>query len=243
MNKTKKSGGILGGLILLVVGIGILWSNEGRTVKTQSAISEASKTYIQVKSDKVDSKNEGKLISTKGKINIDSSGDLKDDIFGITVKAVKMKRNVEMYQWEENCTEEDDKTKCTYKKVWSDDVIDSSEFTESGHTNPSDMLYESEEYIADNVKLGAFTLPNELIKSLKYDKTKGNDALTTEYNNSKEDIKIVGKYLTNVKEEPQVGDIRISYQYTTVKDASVMGVQTDDTLKHSLLKKEKIYIQ
>ena len=240
MNKTKKSGGILGGLILLVVGIGILWSNEGRTVKTQAAIGEATKSYIQVKSDKVDSKNEGKLIATKGKLNIDSASELKDDIFGINVKAVKMKRNVEMYQWEEKCSKEDEKTKCTYEKVWKDKILDSSEYTESGHTNPSDMLYESEEYIADNVKLGAFTLPNELIKSLKYDKTKGNDALTSEYNNSKEEIKVDGKYLTNVKEDgPQIGDIRISYEYTTVKDASVMGVQTDDSFEAYTSKKGK----
>ena len=65
---TNKGSGILGGLLLLVVGIGVLWSNEGRTVKTQAAIGEATKSYIQVKSDKVDSKNEGKLIATKGKI-------------------------------------------------------------------------------------------------------------------------------------------------------------------------------
>ena len=240
MDKTKKSGGILGGLIFLVIGIGVLWSNEGRTVKTQSAIGEASKTYIQVKSDKVDSKNEGKLVATKGKLNIDGSNELKDDTFGINVKAVKMKRNVEMYQWKEECTTKDDKTKCTYEKIWDDDIIDSSEFTESGHTNPSDMAYESEEYIADNVKLGAYILPDELVRSLKYDKTKGNDALKTEYNNSKEEIKVDGKYLTNVKEDgPQIGDIRISYQYTVVKNASVMGVQTDDTFEAFTSKKGK----
>ena len=236
---SKKSGGVLGGLILLAIGIMILWSNEGRTVKTQSAINEASKKYIQVKSDKVDSKNEGKLIATKGKLNIDGSSELKDDIFGINVKAVKMMRIVEMYQWEEKCTEEDDKEKCTYKKTWSEEIIDSTEFTESGHSNPEDKKYESEEYIAENVKLGAFTLPNELIRTLDYDKTKGNDALTSEYNNSKEDYKVEGKYITNVKDEPQVGDIRISYKYTTVKDASVLAVQTDDTFEAFTSKKGK----
>ena len=240
MNKSKRGSGILGGLIFLVVGIGVLWSNEGRTVKTQAAIGEASKSYIQVKSDSVDSKNEGKLVATKGKLNIDSSSELKDDIFGIRVNAVKMRRNVEMYQWKEECSEEDEKTKCEYEKVWEDKVIDSSEFTESGHTNPSDMLYESEVYTADNVKLGAFTLPSELIGSLKYDKTKGNDALVQEYNNSKENIKVDGKYLTTVKESgPEIGDIRISYQYTAVKDASVMGVQTDDTFEAYTSKKGK----
>ena len=240
MNKTKRGGGILGGLIFLVIGISVLWSNEGRTVKTQAAIGEATKSFIQVKSDKVDSKNEGKLIATKGKLNIDNSNELKDDTFGINVKAVKMKRLVEMYQWKEKCTEENEKTKCTYEKVWDSKIIDSSDYTISGHENPSDMLYESEEYIADNVKLGAFTLPNELIGSLKYDKNKNNEQLTNEYNNSKEDIEVDGKYLTNVKEsEPQIGDIRISYQYTTVKDASVMGVQTDDTFEAYTSKKGK----
>ena len=241
MNKNKKGSGILGGLILIVVGIGVLWSNEGRTVKTQAAIGEATKSYIQVKSDKVDSKNEGKLIATKGKLNIDSSSELKDDIFGISVSAVKMKRNVEMYQWEENCkTDENDKTTCTYDKVWESKLLDSSEYSQSGHSNPTSMLYESEEYFADNVKLGAFTLPTELIGSLKYDKTKGNDALVNEYNNSKDDIKVDGKYLTNVKEEgPQIGDIRISYEYTTIKDASVLAVQTDDTFEAYTSKKGK----
>lgn len=119
-NNTKKGSGILGGLIFLVVGIVILWSNEGRTVKTQSAILEAEKNYIQVKSDKINSKNDGKLVATKGKIIADSLDELKDDIFGINVKAVKLRRVVEMYQWEEECEEDDNNnTKCTYEKVWN----------------------------------------------------------------------------------------------------------------------------
>ena len=241
MNKsTKKGSGILGGLLLLVVGIGVLWSNEGRTVKTQSAILEAKKTFIQVKSDKVNSKNDGKLVATKGKINNDLLDELKDDTFGINVKAVKMKRNVEMYQWKEKCTEEDEKTKCTYEKVWESKLLDSSDYTEAGHSNPSDMPYESEEYISENVKVGAFTLPEELIKSLKYDKTKNNDALTSEYNSSKENIKVDGKYLTTVGQDgPVVGDIRISFIYTTAKNVSVLGVQTDDTFEAFTSKKGK----
>ena len=242
MNKSaKKGGGILGGLLLLVVGIGILWSNEGRTVKTQSAILEAKKSFIQVKSDTIDSKNDGKLVATKGKINIDEATELKDDTFGINVKAVKMKRTVEMYQWQETCTTDDnDKTTCTYEKVWESKLLDSSDYKESGHTNPTDMPYESEVYIADNVKLGAFTLPEELIKSLNFDKKKTSDQITAEYNNSKEDIKVDGKFLTNVKSDgPVVGDIRISYEYTTAKNASVLAVQTDDTFEAFTSKKGK----
>lgn len=102
------------------------------------------------------------------------------------------------------------------------------------------MPYESEEYISDNVKLGSFVLPEELIKKLKYDKKKTNDNLVNEYNNSKEEIKVDGKYLTNVKENnPEIGDIRISFEYTPSKSVSVMGVQTDDTFEAYTSKKGK----
>ena len=44
MKGKNKTGGILGGIILVIIGICLLWYNEGRTVKTQKAISEARKT-------------------------------------------------------------------------------------------------------------------------------------------------------------------------------------------------------
>ena len=101
MKNKNKSGGIIGGIILVIIGICLLWYNEGRTVKTQKAISEAKKTYIEVKSDKVDSKNEGKLIATNGKIDLTNANELVDNTFGIKTKSAKMVRSVEMYQWTE----------------------------------------------------------------------------------------------------------------------------------------------
>ena len=166
----KQSGGFLGGLFLILVGVWILWGNEGRTVKTQSAINEAKKVYVQVKSDKVDSKNEGKLVATKGKATVSEDIILKDDIFGINVNALQLKRTVEMYQWKETCkTDDNDKTTCEYEKVWEDKLLDSSEYQESGHSNPAEKPYDDETYVAEPVKLGAYTLPEELVKQLKLD--------------------------------------------------------------------------
>ena len=70
----KKTGGILGGIALFVVGIFILWNNEGRTVKEQNAINEALKGYTDVSSEKIDSKYEGKIIATTGKIDLSNTG-------------------------------------------------------------------------------------------------------------------------------------------------------------------------
>ena len=168
---TKQGGGILAGLVLLIIGVCVLWYNEGRTVKTASAIKEAKKNYTDVSSEKIDKKYEGKLVATKGKIDLSEATELTDEKFGITAKAAKLERIVEMYQWEEKCeTDDNDKKKCTYEKVWNDNLIDSSEFVESGHTNPDSMPYESETYTAENAKLGKFILPVELLERLSTNK-------------------------------------------------------------------------
>ena len=243
MKKEKKTSGILGGLLLLVIGIGLLWWNEGRTVKTQSGINEASKNFTQIKSDKIDTKYDGKLISTNGNLDLTESPELKDDKFGITIKSAKLERYVEMYQWEEHCTTNDNNVrKCHYEKVWEDRAINSSNFDKPDHNNPEEMPYENTTYVADNAKLGKFTIPTELLNNLSTNKTKNEDELKTEYNKSVENLKISGKYLTNAEdiEKPEIGNIRISFKYSDAKKISVLAVQNDNSFKQYTAKKGKV---
>ena len=239
MNKEKKTatgkqgGGILSGLLLLVIGIGVLWYNEGRTVKTQGAINEARRNYTDIEVDEIDSKYDGKLVATKGKLDITEASRLVDEKFGISASAAKMKRVVEMYQWKEKCeTDEDDNKNCTYEKVWDEQLIDSSEFNKAGYTNPVAMPYDSEVYIASNVRLGAFVLPDELINSLSYDKKVSEDVIASSYKNNVDGIVAKGAYLTNVKDDnPEVGNVRISYSYLDSVNVSVMAVQNGNSFE------------
>ncbi|MEE3343632.1 MAG: TMEM43 family protein [Bacilli bacterium] len=243
MKKNKQGSGILGGLLLLLVGIGLLWWNEGRTVKAQSGINEAKKNYTQIKNDKIDSKYDGKLIATNGEIDLSESEDLKDEKFGISVKSTKLQRYIEMYQWEEKCeTDDDDNKKCTYEKVWNDAIIDSTKFEESGHTNPGTMPYDAEMHLNDKAKLGKFRIPVDLIDKLSTNKTKTEEELNKEYNKSVENLNISGKYLTNAEkiEEPEIGNIRISFKYSDTKKISILAVQIDDTFKQYTSKKGKV---
>ena len=239
--KNAKGGGIISGLLLLVIGIGVLWYNEGRTVKTQATINEAKKVYTDIKSDKIDQKYDGKLVATKGKLDISETTPLTDSEFGISVKGAKLVRTVEMYQWEEKCdTEEDDKKNCTYEKIWDDNLIDSSSFEKGGHDNPTAMPYESQTYIADNVRLGAFLIPEELISKLSTNKKKNNTELTEEYKNNIEGITINREYLTNVKDNtPEIGNIRITFSYLDSENVSILAVQTGDTFEAFTSKKGK----
>ena len=242
MEKNKKSGGFLGGLILILIGIMILSFNEGRTVKTQSAINEALKSYSDVTSETIDSKNEGKLIATTGKIDLSESSELKDGKFGISVKAAKLQRYVEMYQWQESCeTDENDNKNCTYEKVWSDKLINSSEFSKSGYTNPTSFKYESDNYLATNVKVGAYELPERLLDNLSYNKELKNENLTDLYKVEVENFKINDNYITNAAntEDYQIGDLRISYKYASDGEVSLLGIQKGNTLTAFTGKKGK----
>ena len=240
--KGAKAGGLLGGIIILIIGIVLLWNNEGRTVKTQSAINEAMSSYTDVASDTIDSKYEGKVIATIGKIDLTNSNTLEDQKFGIKVTGAKLKRVVEMYQWQEECTTDENNTEnCTHTKVWSDSLIDSSQFTKSGYTNPTSFKYEGKEYFATNVKVGAFDLPERLLQSLSYNVDLDNEALTSMYKNSVDGFKLDGNYITNTvnSEEYKIGDLRISYSYASDGEVSILGVQNGTTINAFVGKKGK----
>ncbi len=238
----KKTGGIFGGLILLVIGVLILWNNEGRTVKMQSVINEALHSYTDVASTSVDSKYEGKLIATSGKLDLSASNPVEDKKFGIRVTGAKLERVVEMYQWNENCTtDENDNRNCTYEKDWSATLINSSEFEKSGYTNPTAFKYEGDEFFANNVKVGAFDLPERLLSKLSYDKELNNEKLVELYKNTVDGFKISNNYITNSEnpEDVKIGDLRISYRYAGDGEVSMLGVQTGSTLSAFTGKKGK----
>ena len=165
-------------------------------------------------------------------------------MFGISVKGIKMTRTVEVYQWKESCeTDDDDKKNCTYEKVWDSELIDSNSFVEAGHSNPGSKLYESNLFVAANVNVGAFALPIELVNQLSCDKKKSNADLEKEYNKSVEGIKVDGNYLTNVVDnKPEIGDVRIYYEYIDSGNASVLAVQIGNTFEAYTSKKWKRYL-
>lgn len=219
--------GIIGGFILIAIGVVLLWWNEGNNVKNLKTTAEMEKTVIDVKSDKVNSKNDGKLVATHGKLI--NEKELTDETFGITIKTPIMKRVVEVYQWvEDSDTDDNGNTTYSYKKEWSDELVDSSEFHRDGHDNPKEKLYEDKTLTSDDVKVGAFSLSSDQIEKLS---TKGE---YTDYNQEKVDtlnLKISGKYLTNSEdlENPQIGDVKVYFVYNVSKDVSVLAVQSDNS--------------
>lgn len=236
---SKKSNPIAGvfiGILFVIGGLILLWWNEGRTVKTESAIKEAEANYIDVSSDKVEASNEGKLIASNGLQTREEK--LNDTLFGVITDSSKMKRVVEVYQWVEDCdTDSDNNETCTYSKEWKEDIIKSSDFKESStHTNPTSKQYESKTFV-NTVKAGEFVVPKDMVEGLT---TKGevtlssdNDDVRYTLSQLKLSIDPSGKYYTNANDiaNPEIGNMRISFVFNNEPYVSFIGVQKGNTIE------------
>lgn len=228
MEKVKNSAaGVVIGIILLIVGTILIWVNEGDVVKNNKTVSEIREKVIEVKSDEISASNDQKLIATNGKVSIEDQ-ELYDSIFGVKQKSIKLRRIVEVYQYkEESETNSNDKNTYKYKKVWEEDLIDSTNFSQVGYSNPTYKPYDSTSFLADYVKVGQFYLSKEQIGNLPASTrlTLPNE-LYLPYG-----YKIDNNYITNSSDisNPQIGDVRVSYEYNDYKEASVLAVQNGNS--------------
>ena len=96
--------GIVMGLIFFLIAFPLLFLNEGRAVKTYKTLKEGLAKVSSVTSEKIDPHFDGRLVHMTGKAVTNDR--LTDPEFAITVNAIKLKRNVNMYQWQENAQSE-----------------------------------------------------------------------------------------------------------------------------------------
>lgn len=242
--------GILVGFVLVAVAVGLLFWNEGRTIKRAQALQEGQNAVVTVDANAVDPANEGKLVCVAGDVSTDET--LTDDVFNISLNAIRLERLVEIYQWEEEETTETTRdaggaerttTTYSYKKVWSQHLIDSSSFYESGHDNPTSKPFESESWTAQNVSLGAFRLSSNLIYQLGPSSALHPDEHETADTPTEPDATAVSpvlpsdlKPLTNGyyrgadPSSPRIGDVRITFSFVeSPRQATVVSRQFGDS--------------
>lgn len=166
--------GVLIGGLLFLVSFPLLFWNEGRAVQTAKSLNEGAKSVVEASADNVDAANEGKFVHLTGEAVTNDT--LTDSDFGVSVNAIRLTRDVEMYQWVEDVqtekkkklggSEETVKT-YHYQKEWSSYLNDSSNFKDqSGHMNPPAFPYESNSWQAKDVSLGAYQLSSDLIRQI-----------------------------------------------------------------------------
>ena len=229
MKSNKKGGlfaGVLVGLLMVIGGTVLLWWNEGNNVRNIKTTDEIEKTVVEITPEDDPAEFAGQLVAVGGKFIVEDVS-LSDTQFGVEKHTAVLSRVVEIYQYEENEHSDDDGTTYTYDKVWHEGLIDSSDFHRSGYDNPTSVAYESDAEYAENVALGKFHLSSAQIQQMDAEKA----ISSSEVKKVPEKYSVVGNYVTNSADldNPQIGDVRISWKYNDWKEVSTIAQVTGTT--------------
>jgi hypothetical protein len=236
--------GILFGLILLLGSFVLLTWNEGRAIKTEKRLKAGAGMVVSLPSAEALPENEGKLVHFTGTAS--AGGPVEDPAFGLSAEALRLRRSVEMYQWEQS---EDSETKqklggseettttYSYSKGWSSTAIDSSQFeVPEGHSNPSSMPVNDATFEAEGIHVGKFDLPPNLVDSI--------DNFTPRSITAEEAQAAAGLhqmpihvvsggvfYLGEDPATPAIGDVKITFEEALPGPVSVIARQLGTTLE------------
>lgn len=235
--KDSMAGGVFG-LCLCVAMVVLLFWNEGRAVQTQQSLSEGAQRVQSVSAQVVDPAQAGQLIHVSGEVSTDVV--LRDAAFGVTVPALRMERQVEMYQWVQTATTEKSTalggtetqvTRYDYAMEWSAHSQDSARFQEpANHANPP-MRFKAERISGTTAQLGAWHLGSAIINSMSL-----TQAWPVSASQVRDVQQAVGRdlrasvvdgliYLGANPAQPRVGDYRIRYLHTPAQTFSIIGRQ------------------
>lgn len=237
--------GIVVGFIVIAIGTWLLWWNEERTFKTAGAIGEA-ELITQDVSDisRLDSSLEGKVIHASGRA--DTKDVLRDNLFGVSVNAIKLEREAEYYQWVEHEKRETRKklgggeetvTTYTYSQEWTSSPVDSNSFKDPDYRgrNSTIATIEDSSMLAENVTFGAYTLPGFLKRNIGG--AKNLDVTNVDLNSLASVVRVGALdtlnnlvhvsgstvYIGRNPSSPSIGDVRVSFKHTPPADVSIIA--------------------
>ena len=248
---------MIGGLLVFIIGTGLLWWNEGRTVRTAKAIGDAA-SHVESVADvsKVDASLNGKLIHASA--FADTKDTLTDDLFGVREQAIKLDRKVEYYQWVEHSQRkkrdkvgggEETITTYTYEQEWVKKPVNSSNFKESRYRNANRVLSQVEERneMAQHVTFGAYTLPESFVASIsgsepvevrmteeqRFTWDERLHMLMPKVNTKTSLVHTSANtvYLGLSPNSPQVGDVRVTFTKVPPADISLIAQVDGSTFK------------
>lgn len=227
--------GILVGFVLIFVGVCLLFWNEGRAVKTHKALAESQGLVVSVHPSEILPSMNGKLVHISGKATTEET--LVDDVFQVSVNALKLEREVETYQWKETSRSEERKklggevetvTTYDYDKVWASGLIDSSEFKrQAGHENPASLMYEHQTWSAEQVSIGQCVLSAEHKARINNFQKLSIASVNLPQGVNRQADQL---YYGSNPQKPRIGDQRITFRVIPSQDYSAVGSLSDFTL-------------
>ncbi len=260
-HKTKKSyfskighafQNTIAGFLLFFIAIALIFINENNAIKRIKTLNLGEKEAFSTNPSLIKSELDGKLIHISGLATTREI--LTDQEFRVADSGIKLKRNVEMYQWMEKQEKEEENkvggetevtTTYSYYKGWNKNIVNSNNFKHpSEHQNPDTLPYKSKEYEAELVKIGEYILDQTLINKInKYEPLNLTEATdSTKMRRIDKPIRYYENqlYIGQDPTQPTIGDIRINYEIVKPTTITVIAKQNNDKLTTYQTKKSTI---
>jgi transmembrane protein TMEM43 len=257
--------GVLFGAILFIVSFPLLFWNEGRAVHRAQALEEGASSVVTVDTGAVSAGTEGRLVHFAGNA---TGAELTDPDFGVTREGIHLRRVVQMYQWKETKKTERRKdmigggektvTTYSYAPTWSEKLIRTEEFDGDGrsdgrHVNPPEMPVSGQQWTADKVTVGAYTLPRGLVDQI--DDTQPvpvDESMLAGLSSQWKDAAVAqrGEFYLGSRAggnrpdaaNPRIGDVRVAFKLVPPGPVTVMARQSGSTLAPYQAKSGELFI-
>ncbi|CAG5980967.1 unnamed protein product [Menidia menidia] len=218
---SDTTGGAVLGVGLFFLSVYVLFTNEGRALRIASSLDEGLSQVVSLGfHSSLNLQNDNSLVHLSAPLN--TLQPLHDPNYRVTVQAVKLRRQVEMYQWVEYSESKDyqengetkTETTYTYNTEWKSELVNSRHFDrEIGHQNPSAMAVESVTVVAPEVRVGPFTLSKGLVEQINNFKTLSLRDFPVFELNPFLSIDDDYFYHTQTPRRPEVGDVRVLFSF------------------------------
>ena len=234
----KRRGGAAFGIVLLVIAFPLLWWNEGWAVRDYTSIRTLDRLAVPGRADDRSPALDGQVVVMTGAQATAPQG-VADPLLGVQVQGLRLRRTVEMFQWDEQGGTRDDPS-VSYRQIWSDRPQDSSAFEQpEGHRNPP-FPFESARFEAPLVRYGAFTLSSALVARLgnfaPVDPGATNPDLGRPVTASGPWLHIGGP-----PDSPQIGDLRIRFEAVPEQPLSLIAQQAGTILDEHVTRRGTAY--
>lgn len=214
--KIKSIAAMVAGVALIAVGLTAQCMSMKAHVTETMAINEyRDEAFVRTDKDEYELKYSGYGMIAQGELSYDEGG-AADPIFGVTADSPLIVRISEMYQWVPSGD--------GFEKEWRAELIDTDD---ESHKNPASYPSNagSGNFSAHSVKLGGLKISDELLAKLETRKS-----VETLPEVDARGFRTVGEYITNAADinAPEIGDVRIRYEYATEKTVTVSGMQRSE---------------
>ncbi|PIK55256.1 putative transmembrane protein [Apostichopus japonicus] len=241
-NLSNTFAGAMTGLGLVFVAIFVLFLNETSIVVSSQRINDKLKSVAGLESiHRVLQENNNKLVYITGQLRTNQP--LTDGQFGIEAHVLKLRREVQMFQWIEHTRSSSEsgsnpsEINTVYTKEWRSEAVASESFLKPDrHQNKKEFPVKSTTFVATHAYVGSYYIKENLKEKMEefhpLPTLQPNDEYNIEFHNG-------WYYQKGVATHPEVGDVRDAFFTVESVDKTIIpGACTRSMLSGSSLKCE-----